>query len=247
MKDISTTQGNARLLCGSIRNLRKKRCRRDFFFTASDRASMGATAIAAGLAGLGGVAAGLGAMSMDTSEEADLLEFELDGKAVRAWVWLSVFQEGDEVELVAEPDGDTWMGYGIRRVSDRIVALHPHCSRGRNAHYKASFSWFVKISGALLAANLLIGAIVAFAKSLPTEEIVPLVLFSLMGSSVVALIYGVIAYRASMRFMGFVRLAEGIFQVFGWSDVKNIDLPAITKKDKKPGDPGGLGILFFRY
>ena len=240
-------QGAAQVLRGRIKGLSKKRCRHDFVFTADDRRRMGATAIAAGLAGLGGIAAGLGSMAIDTTEEADLLEFEVDGKAVRAWVWLSVFQEGDEVELVAEPDGDTWMGYGVRRVSDRIVALHPHCSRGRNAHYKASFSWFVKISGALLAANLLIGAIVAFAKSLPTEDIVPLVLFSLMGSSVVALIYGVIAYRASMRFMGFVRLAEGIFQVFGWPDVKNIDLPAITKNDKRPGDPAGLGILFFRY
>ena len=247
MTNESTTQGNARLLRGCIRNLRKKRCRRDFVFTASDHANMGATAIAAGLAGLGGVAAGLGSIAMDTTEEADLVEFELDGKAVRAWLWISVFQEGDEVELVAEPDGDTWMGYGIRRVSDRIVALHPHCSRGRNAHYKASFSWFVKIAGALIAVNLLIGAIVAFAKSLPAEDIVPLVWVSVAGSSTLALIYAVIAYRASMRFMGFVRLAEGIFEVFGWPDVKNIDLPAITKKGKKPGDPGALGVLLFRY
>lgn len=47
--------------------------------------------------------------------------------------------------------------------------------------------------------------------------------------------------------MGFVRLAEGIFERFGWIDVKNVDLPAITKRYKKPGDPGALGYLFFRY
>ena len=47
--------------------------------------------------------------------------------------------------------------------------------------------------------------------------------------------------------MGFVRLAEGIFEGFGWKDVKNIDLPAITKKGKKPGEPGALGIMYFRY
>ena len=241
------TKGNAQLLRGCIRNLRKKRCRRDFFFTDSDRAKMGATAVAAGLAGLGGVAAGLGGMAMDTAEEADLVEFELGGKAIRAWLWVSVFQEGDEIELVAEPDGDIWMGYGIRRISDRIVALHPHCSRGRNAHYRASFSWFLKIAGFLLAANLLLGIIVAFAKSLPAKNIIPFAILCLAGSFILALIYGVIAYRASMRFMGFVRLAERIFQVFGWPDVKNIDLPALTQKGKKPGDPGGLGILFFRY
>ena len=246
MKD-EPIQGNARLLRGKIQNLNKRRCRRDFFFTASDRANMGATAIAAGLAGLGGVPSGLGSMAMDTAEEADLVEFELDGKAIRAWLWVSVFREGDEVELVAEPDGDIWMGYGIRRISDGIVALHPHCSRGRYAHYKASFSWFVKIVGSLLIANFLLGTIVMYAKSLPLAEVIPFLLVSLAASFALALTYGVIAYRTSKRFMGFVRLAEGIFQVFGWPDVKNIDLPALTKKGKKPGDPGGLGILFFRY
>ncbi|WP_346428407.1 hypothetical protein [Burkholderia sp. Nafp2/4-1b] len=55
-----------------------------------------------------------------------------------------------------------------------------------------------------------------------------------------------IAFNISRKFMGFVRLAEGIFSGFGWGNVKNIDLPAITKKSKKPGDPGALGILYFR-
>ncbi len=240
-------EGNAKLLRGKIVNLRKKRCRRDFFFTDSDRARMGATAIAAGLAGLGGVAAGLGSMSMDTAEEADLVEFEIDSKPIRAWLWISVFQEGDDVEVVAEPDGDIWMGYGIRRISDGVVALHSHCSRGRYAHYKASLSWFVKIAGSLLIANFLLGAIVMYARSLPVAEVVPFLLVSLASSAALALTYGVIAYRTSMRYMGFVRLAEGIFQIFGWPNVEDIDLPAITKKNKKLGDAGALGILFFRY
>lgn len=241
------TKANAKLLRGRIENLRKKRCRRDFVFTANDRTSMGTAAIAAGLTGLGGVAAGLGAMAMDTTEEADLVEFELSGKRVKAWLWVSVFQEGDEIEVVAEPDGDGWLGYGIRRISDRIVALHPHCSRGRYAHYKASFSWFLRLTGALLVGSWLMLAIVAYFKSLPATDIIPFVLVTLAASVTAALIYGVIAYRIAKRFMGFVRLAEGIFHVFGWPDVKNIDLPALTKKSKKPGDPGALGILFFRY
>jgi len=102
---------------------------------------MGATAVAASLVGLGGVAVGLSGMAMDTTEEADLLEFDLDGKPVKAWVWWSVFAEGDEVEVVAERLGDIWQAFGIRRLSDKIVALHPHCSRGRLAHYRASFRW----------------------------------------------------------------------------------------------------------
>ena len=236
-----------RLLRGRMQNVRKKRCRRDFIFTGSDRASMGTTAIAAGLAGLGGVAAGLGGAVMDTTEEADLLEFELDGRPVKAWVWVSVFEEGDEVEVVAEPDGDGWLGYGIRRISDRIVALHPHCSRGRYAHYRASLSWFMKIVGSILGMTSLLGAIVAFAKSLSASDIGALVLVGLAGELLGAFILGVIAFRISSRFMGFVRLAEGIFDVFGWQNVRHIDLPGITKRGKRQDDPGALGVLYFRY
>lgn len=237
----------AQLLRGRIQNLRKKRCRRDFVFTANDRTKMGATAVVASLAGLGGVAAGLGGSAMDTTEEADLLEFEIDGRPIKAWVWISVFEEGDDVEVVAEPDGNSWTGYGIRRVNDRIVALHPHCSRGRYAHYRSSWSWFIKIVGALLVVGWLLLAITAYFASLPAADFIPFLLISLAAGITAALIYGTIAYRIARRFMGFVRLAEGIFQIFGWPDVKNIDLPAITKKSKKPGDPGALGILFFRY
>lgn len=59
-------------------------------------------------------------------------------------------------------------------------------------------------------------------------------------------ILGVIAFRISRKSMGFVSLAEGIFQGFGWKNVKDIDLPAIFRKSKAPGDPGALGILYFR-
>jgi hypothetical protein len=236
-----------RLLRGRIQNLRKKRCRRDFVFTSGDRANMGTTAIAAGLAGLGGVAAGLSSMAMDTSEEADLLEFELDGKPVKAWVWVSVFKEGDEVEVVAEPDSGGWMVYGIRRISDRIVALHPHCSRGRYAHYRASFLWFLKIFGCILVAAYLILAAISYFAGDSLADFGTLALGVVPGMLLSAAIFGVIAYRISRKYFGFVRLAEGVFRAFGWQNVKNIDLPALTKKTKKPSDPGALGILYFRY
>jgi hypothetical protein len=241
------THRNAQLLRGCVENLRQTRCRRDFIFTASDRTKLGATALATGVAGLGGVAAGLGAIAMDTTEEADLLEFELDGKPIRAWVWVSVFKDGDEVEVVAESDGDSWTGYGIRRISDRIVALHPHCSRGRYAHYRASFSWFLKIVGCLLFALYLIFAAVSCFSGDSLREFGVLSVKIIPGMLISAAIFGVIAYRISRKYLGFVRLAEGIFLGFGWPRVKHIDLPAVTKKTKAPGDPGALGVLYFRY
>ncbi|UVS82778.1 hypothetical protein EFP18_00390 (plasmid) [Burkholderia glumae] len=240
-----TMTSTAQLLHGCIKNLRKKRCRRDFVFTANDRANMGVTAIAAGLSGLGGIAAGLGAAAMDTTEEADLIEFDLDGMPVKAWVWVSVFKEGDEVEVVAEPDGDGWLGYGIRRISDHIVALHPHCSRGRSAHFRASTRWWLRITAGLLFFMYTLLAVMALLESV--QNWATLVLGCALGGACLAAILGLIAYQVSSKFSGFTRLAEGIFQVFGWKNVRDIDLPAITKKTKTPEDPGALGVLYFRY
>lgn len=208
---------------------------------------MGVTAVAAGLAGLGGIATGLSAAALDTTEEADLLSFDLDGRQVRAWVWTSVFREGDEVEVVAERSDEGWRGYGIRRVADGIVALHPHCSRGRYAHYKKSFALFFKVIAIFFMAFYTMGFIVGLCKSMTLTDVKVIFPPLLAASLTAAAIYGVIAYRIAWKFMGFVRLAEGIFEGFGWRDVKNIDLPAITKRTKQQGEPGPLGVLYFRY
>lgn len=235
----------ATLLRGRIHNLRKTRCRRDFVFSSMDAEKMNATAIAASLAGLGGVATGLGALAMDTAEEADLIEFEIEGLQLKAWVWVSVFEDGDDVEVVAAQSEGSWIGYGVRRVSDRIVALHPHCSRGRLAHFRASARWWgVLTTGLLIFLYALITVLASFQS---TVDWTALAKAGALGGAGLALILAGIAYRISTRYVGFVGLAEGIFEVFGWPDVRNIDLPAITKKSRKPDDPSGLGILFFRY
>ncbi|AFQ48534.1 putative type VI secretion system effector [Burkholderia cepacia] len=236
---------STQLLRGHIRNLRSTRQSQEFLFTDADRTTMGVTAVAAGLAGLGGVAIGLAASADDTAEDADLLEFELDGKSIRAWVWVSVFKEGDEVEIVAEQFGQIWHAFGIRRVSDRIVALHPHCSRGRYAHYKATARWWIGLTGTFLLCFNIFAVIVLYFSG-ESDWLGVLNLF-FWGGVIVSTIAGVISVRMGRKMMKFACLAEGIFSGFGWKDVKNIDLPAITKKSKRPGEPGALGILYFRY
>jgi hypothetical protein len=68
-----------------------------------------------------------------------------------------------------------------------------------------------------------------------------------VGGAMGAAVFGLIAFNISRKFMRSVRLAERIFHGFGWKNVKSIDLPAVTKKSKQPGEPGALGILYFRY
>jgi hypothetical protein len=242
---IMSPNGAAQLLRGTIRNYRKTRQTQDFMFTQADKNKLGAAAIVAGLEGLGGLAVGLAGAAMDATEPADLLEFDLDGKHIRAWVWISVFKDGDDVEVVAEPMGDVWQGYGIRRPADQIVALHPHCSRGRKAHWRASFKWFLRIYLVIfLGFSLMVFIQMIFRYGFNVKNLLIITTTALMGGG---LIYGFFAWRIASKLMGFVKLSEGIFKTFGWRDVENIDLPAITKKTKKSDDPGPLGVMYFRY
>lgn len=242
---IQVQKSPTQLLHGRITNYRRTRSSQNFILTQADRNKMGATAIAAALAGSGGIAVGLSGMAMDTSEEADLVEFHLDDKPIRAWIWCSIFSDGDEVEVVAEKSGDIWIGYGIRRISDRIVALYPHCSRGTNANYRIATKYAALATGGALAIGYSISALFVFFGD--NDGWYNFVVAGAMGGIGSFLIVLVIALRIARKMMPFVLLAEGIFRAFGWKNVRNIDLPAITKKTKRPDDPGALGVLYFRY
>ena len=135
-----------KVLRGRIENYRVRTVTDDFFFSESERDAMGATGLFASAVGLVGVGVGLVGQSTDTCQEADLAEFEINGEPVQAFLWLSPFKEGDEVEVVSERIDGTWKAFAVVRPLDRIIALYPHCSRGRKAHWRHVWKWWL-ISG----------------------------------------------------------------------------------------------------
>ncbi|MGS0537970.1 hypothetical protein [Xanthomonas oryzae] len=56
-----------------------------------------------------------------------------------------------------------------------------------------------------------------------------------------------IGYRLGRRFTPFIEMAEPIFSLLEWDNVKNINLRKITKAKKKPTDPPAMGDSYFRY
>ena len=123
-------------LAGTIENYKVTRAEASFMFTDTDRTQLGVVAIAAGIAGLSGPAISTAAYAASAEEDADYVEFDLDGKPVKGWVWRSPFKEGDAVEVAAEWRDDHYETAGIARPADRIIALYPHCSRGKAKHIK---------------------------------------------------------------------------------------------------------------
>ncbi|WP_335622484.1 putative type VI secretion system effector [Burkholderia pseudomallei] len=131
------------LLRGIISDLTKHRASYETIFTEADKQAMERTAIVAALAGLNDIALNLSTSTQFTDTVGDLVTFTLNGEMVRAWIWLSVFENGDEVEVVAERAGAAWIGYAIRRRSDGILSVHPHCERGSRALIKSFIKWSV--------------------------------------------------------------------------------------------------------
>ena len=233
------------LLRGAISGLNRSRRNHDFVLTEVQHQQVGVTAIAASVMGMGATGIGLIGMAGNADEEADWVEFELDGKQVKGWLWMMPMRNGDTVEVVAEPAGkDHYIAYAVKRDSDDLLAVYPHATAGRKVHYRKSVKVWMWCSffaylilplflvmqrgwGALLDADMQFGLLTGFAFCV--------------------LISAVIAFRVSRKLMGFVRIAEVIFKTFGWSNVENIDLRQTSRENRRENKLSNFGHLYFRY
>ncbi|WP_423378135.1 putative type VI secretion system effector [Burkholderia sp. LMG 32019] len=234
------------LLRGTITGLTKRRAAYEAVFTEADKQAMERTAVVAALAGLNDIALNLSTSTQFTDTVGDLVMFRLNGEEVRAWIWLSVFENGEEVEVVAERAESGWIGYAIRRCSDGILSVHPHCERGSRALFKFFLKFSVLFwSGCALAMTLLVASMMLY------NELHDRWGFFLKSFLVV---WGVIeamaifiAYRVSRRFKRQLPMANQIFETFGWKDPPNVNLPKTSKRLRQPEDTWQMGKLIFRY
>ncbi|OBR48507.1 putative type VI secretion system effector [Paraburkholderia tropica] len=232
------------LLRGTITGLTKRRAAYETVFTETDKLNMERTAIVAALAGLNDVALNLSNSTQFTNTMADLVTFTLNGEEVRAWIWLSVFENGDEVEVVAERAGRGWMGYAIRRCRDGVLSIHPHCERGSKALFKNLLKWSVVFwTGCAIVATLIL-----MLMSIHDRDKWGLLFKGLSLAWLAVEVMAVfIAYRIWRRFRRQLPMANRIFSTFGWKNPSNIDLPKVSKKLRKPDDTWRMGKLIFRY
>ena len=228
-------------LTGTIRNLKVTRDTASFVFTEGDQTKMGIVAVAAAMAGMGGQAMSTVANANALEEEADYLEFDLDGQPVKGWVWRNPFREGDAVTVVVEKAKDHWEAYGVARPSDKMVALYPHCSRGKTTHIKNATKWWVIGGGGaiffvMLPLALFTAGLIVFKE----KEFYLLVLGLLC-------FFALMTWSLTSKWMPFVRLAEKVFRTLELPDPSNIDLVKSSKAQRTEQDPGEFGTFYFRY
>lgn len=225
------------------------KCTRDsasFVFTDNEQSAIGVVAIAASIAGASAQAASTAAATGE--EDADYLEFALDGQPVKGWVWRSPFKNGDVVEVIVQWQHDHFEAFAIARPEDRMVALYPHCSRGRKRHWSNALKWWLTGSTFVVLSMLVMFLLVELFNSDSWAEtgkglaqFVPeLIIFTYP-------FFLLMTYFLARRWMSFVRLAERIFTEFGWADPAGIDLKRSSKEQRTAEDVPEFGVFFFRY
>ena len=233
------------LLRGAISGLEQSRRRHDFVLTEVQHRQIGVTAIAASVMGMGATGVGLIGMAGNAEEEADWVEFELDGKQVKGWLWMMPMRNGDNVEAVSEPIGNNrYVAYAVKRDGDGLLAVYPHATAGRKAHYRRSVKVWMWCS---ILAYLFTALCFVMHEGLGTLLHTDTQLFLLAAFVFCMLISAVIAFRVSLKLMGFVRIAEVIFKTFGWEDVENIDLRKTSRENRGEDKIPSFGNLYFRY
>jgi hypothetical protein len=233
------------LLRGAISGLERSRRSHNFVLSQNQHQQIGATAIAASAMDMGATGIGLVNMSENSNEEADWVEFNIDNKKIRGWLWMMPMRNGDIVEIVAESTGeDHYLAYAVKRDGDDLVAVYPHATAGRKAHYRKSAK--IWLWSSLLAYSFPLAILVTdkgFGSLLDPD-----ILFGLLILLVFCMLTSaIIAFRISRKFMKFVRTAELIFKTFGWTDIENIDLRKTSIENMRENTLPNFGTLYFRY
>ncbi|GLU34445.1 putative type VI secretion system effector [Trinickia caryophylli] len=221
------------LLRGVISGLERSRRSHNLILTELQHQQVGAAAIAASAMGMGAAGAGLIGMAGNSDEEADWVEFEIDGKKITGWLWMMPMRNGDKVEVVAERIAeDLYVAYAVKRDGDELLAVYPHATSGRKVHYRRSLKIW-------LWCSLLLYLMLPF-MFLVTDGVEIFLDVGMVVTLGAILIFW-------MVMSGFVEIAEEVFRTFGWPNVENIDLRRTSREHRRGNKPPNFGNLYFRY
>jgi hypothetical protein len=239
------TKNTIVLLKGTISKFKRSRRSHDFVLTEVQHLEVGSTAIVASAMGMSATGMGLISMTRNSDEEADWVEFELDGKQVQGWLWMMPMSNGDNVEVVAEHKGNNcYVAYAVKRDGDDLLAVYPHATAGRKVHYRKSIKAWMWCSALTYLVVALFFVIPRGWESLLRTDVQ---IFLLSALGFFFFVTGIIAFRVSRKFMGFVQIAEIIFETFGWPDIEHIDLRKTSIENRRENKLSHFGNLYFRY
>ena len=137
---------------------------------------------------------------------------------LKGWLGYYKFNEGDQVEVIAEKRDDYYEVYAMLKPSEQIISLIPLCFAGRNQALKMYFwpMFIFYIVLTLLMTYLILG--------FSFENL-------FIGFTVTGFLFGsgcLIVNKNSIA--THIKLAERIFTLLGWKDVSNINLLKVSRQ-----------------
>ena len=236
------------VLRGAIEDYQVERKIGNFIWSGTERGALGATAIAAAVSGASGLAMGATIAATSTDEEADYVQFEVEGKLVKGWLWRSPFSEGDVVDVVVSKSDDQLGLVAVHRLNDGVIALYPHVSRGSWAHAINAFKWWaIGCSTVFGLFSILFAYMAAESGSLWDQFGNKNFLQVIFGSGAMfsgwLLIYTIWSLG---KWKKYTKLAEKIFVSLGWKGEKKIDLIKSSKRLRRGDESFDYGSFFFR-
>lgn len=150
--------------------------------------------------------------------------------------------------MVVSDSGDQYRLVAVYRISDQIVALYPHVSRGSWAHAINAFKWWAIGSTTTVGlSSLMFACVAAESGSLWDQFRNENFLFVVLGGGAIfcgwVLIYTVWSLG---KWRKYTKMAEEIFIALGWAGERRIDLIKSSKKLRRGDEPFGCGTFFFR-
>lgn len=231
------------LVRGRLANVERTEKKHDFITTTGQRFAYDAATVLGTAAG-SAAAPGLVTMAGDRFEKSEWVSFKVSDKTFEGWLWELPFEEGDEVEVIARPgENETYEVLAVKRLEDGLVAVYPHVTSGRKAHFRRTIKFSLLFWIFCSIATLFIGFLSVGEKDFFFA--LPFMVFIYCTGGIV--MFSFFAYRASRHFRPFVQIAEHVFNEFGWANVKSIDLRRSSKRLRRTDDPPRYGIMFFRY
>ncbi|MFE8047349.1 putative type VI secretion system effector [Brenneria goodwinii] len=241
-------RGKLEKITGRLEAFSRIRCKANFdpdvYATSSDRTltpgekgMAGAAAIAIGSPAL----AGLALKGEETVlDDADYVAGMINGKPFAGWVGFTHLAVGDEVELAAEWQDDHYEVYAVAVSAARIVSICPECNHGRyiDALFRAKLGTFMTLLMFIVFSsigffmgegtfweNLLNSVMNGHGRFYQGTTLMLVLGCALWG------LFFYSAYKAYAKTT--CKLAEEIFQVFGWRNPKWISLKKITARREK--------------
>ncbi|MCX8730881.1 hypothetical protein J3U66_10875 [Gilliamella sp. B2969] len=137
---------------------------------------------------------------------------------LKGWLGFYKFNEGDQVEVIAEKHEDYYEVYAMLKPSEQIISIIPPCVGGRNQalkHYFFPTLIFYIFCGVLMN---------YFFLDFSLENI-------FIGFGTLGIMFGLAVLIVCKNCIAtHITLAEKIFNLLGWQDVININLPKISKQ-----------------